>query len=159
MLPRHTATVAALLMITSSFLASCGGNASPPALPSQYGKSLDEADKAARKAGYDNIGGYGTADAGLTQGSGSAWVVCEQKSYRWSEDDDWNIQFNLVAETADCPGGVPIPGLKEKYAAKYGTGSSAPAPRTPAGRSDDLDGDGYVDDPCPDKSIPLWAEC
>lgn len=57
MLPRHTAPAAALLMITSPFLASCGGNASPPALASQYGKSLDEADKAARKAGYDNIGG------------------------------------------------------------------------------------------------------
>ncbi|MFI7178938.1 hypothetical protein [Streptomyces spororaveus] len=24
---------------------------------------------------------------------------------------------------------------------------------------DDLDGDGWVDDPCPDKNIPLYAEC
>ncbi|MER6476875.1 hypothetical protein [Streptomyces filamentosus] len=132
-------------------------------LDSQYGKTLTQATDAAKKAGFKNVGGHPTNGAGLYDRSGT-WVVCEQKPYRWTENSDWSMQFNLVAETGDCPGGIPAPGLKEKYEQLYGAGVVEPssAPRHGSGDlapEDDVDGDGWLDDPCPDESAPLWAEC
>ncbi|WP_435190583.1 hypothetical protein [Streptomyces sp. bgisy126] len=159
---RYSVAVVALLALTAPMLSGCSEK-SQPKLDSQYGKTLAEATVAAKKAGFAMASGHATSDAGLYDVA-DTWVVCEQHAYRWSEDGDWNMQFNLVAEAGDCPRGTPAPGLKEKYAALYGTPGVSPS-STPAQEprgiapEDDLDGDGWVDDPCPDKNLPLWAAC
>jgi hypothetical protein len=99
------------------------------------------------------------------EADGALWTVCGDKRFlQGREEGAYGITFVVVKDPAHCQDGqVTAEAMKHYQELREVEDAAREARATPdAGGlapGDDLDGDGWLDDPCTDEGVPLDEEC